>query len=423
METAWSIIEGFWDVLSQMAPYLLFGFLVAGVLSVFVSPRFVERHLGGRGAGPVIKASLLGVPLPLCSCGVIPVAASLRKHGSSRSAATAFLISTPQTGVDSIMVTLGLLGPVFAIFRPITAFISGLLGGGAVAMLAETDGESGAAVEDCHDPCCAPEGSGKLRRMLSYGFLTLPGDIGKALLIGLAIAAVLSSPAVLEPRSLSRILPPGIGQMLVMMAVGIPVYVCATASVPVAASLITLGVTPGAALVFLMTGPATNAATIATVWKVMGRRTAVVYLAAVALTALASGAMLDLTFDVTGISAEQAAIWMVPWQVRYVCAVLLLVVLGTAVVSSYVGKKSPEAAHATEASQKATLSVTGMTCSHCAGSVERALLECEGVDSVKVDLRGGTASVAGSKLYVQRMRDAVEGLGYGVEKITHLPAG
>ena len=121
-----------WETLREMAPYLIFGFFVAGVLSVLIQPEVVERHLGGRGLWQVIKAAIFGVPLPLCSCGVIPVAASLRRHGAGSGATTSFLISTPQTGVDSIMVTLSLLGPVFAVFRPLISFVSGLLGGSLV---------------------------------------------------------------------------------------------------------------------------------------------------------------------------------------------------------------------------------------------------------------------------------------------------
>jgi uncharacterized membrane protein YraQ (UPF0718 family) len=129
LDTIYTVVVEFWSVLAEMAPYLILGFLVAGVLSVTVSTRLVERHLGDRGIWSVTKASLLGIPLPLCSCGVIPVAASLRRHGASRGATTSFLLSTPQTGVDSIMVTFSLLGPVFAIFRPVAALVTGLIGG------------------------------------------------------------------------------------------------------------------------------------------------------------------------------------------------------------------------------------------------------------------------------------------------------
>jgi len=149
----------FWAVLLEMAPYLLFGFLVAGVLSVIISPVFVERHLGGRGFWPVIKAAALGVPLPLCSCGVIPVSASLRRHGASRGATTAFLISTPQDGVDSIAVTFGMLGWVFAVFRPIAALVSGLIGGTIVSAV-DHDADDAEPPAPTPRACCAPDGAG-----------------------------------------------------------------------------------------------------------------------------------------------------------------------------------------------------------------------------------------------------------------------
>jgi len=133
-----SIMVDFWGTVAEMSPYLLFGFFMAGFLSVFVSQRLVERHLGGRGLWPLLKASLFGVPLPLCSCGVIPVSMSLRKHGASKGATISFLLSTPQTGMDSIFLTLSLLGPLFAIFRPLAALVTGLVGGGLVDVLGQT---------------------------------------------------------------------------------------------------------------------------------------------------------------------------------------------------------------------------------------------------------------------------------------------
>ena len=225
-----NIPGGFWAVLSEMAPYLLLGFFAAGLLSVLISPELVERHLGGRGLAPVLKAAAFGVPMPLCSCGVIPVAASLRRHGASRGATTAFLIATPQDGVDSILVTLSLLGPVFAIFRPLVALVSGLLGGSLVSALASEGQDAGSAAEKCRDACCAPQRQGRLYRVFAYGFGALPRDIGRALLAGLVIAAGIS--ALVPPESLAPYLGGGVVAMLVMMLVGIPVYVCATASVP-----------------------------------------------------------------------------------------------------------------------------------------------------------------------------------------------
>ena len=171
------ITEG-WVVLGQMAGYLLLGFRVAGVLSVCVSPAWVERHLGGRGLGPVVKASLFGVPLPLCSCGVIPVSASIHRHGASRAATTSFLLSTPQTGVDSIAVTYALLGPVFAVFRPVAALITGFMGGGLVQLFDDsgrTNRTDKVELPTCTDSCCTGRrDESSFLRILRYGVVTLP---------------------------------------------------------------------------------------------------------------------------------------------------------------------------------------------------------------------------------------------------------
>ena len=400
----------FWATLAEMAPYLLFGFLVAGALSVLVSPEFVERHLGGRGLWPIVKASAFGVPLPLCSCGVIPVAASLRRHGASRGATTAFLISTPQDGVDSVLVTLSLLGPVFAIFRPIVALVSGFLGGVLVGKGA--DGQTGDAppAKACADACCASEEHGKVRRALTYGFGALPRDIGRTLLIGLVVAALIS--AAVPEDFFGKYLGQGkLLTMLVMMAVAIPVYVCATASVPVAAALIAAGISPGGALVFLMTGPATNIATISTVWKVMGKKTALIYLATVAVSALAAGLALDYIFQVTHITPKPGMPWMIPSAVKTASAIALLAVLGYAVIHPLLHKHKHIAAP-TDRGQTVTLEISGMTCTHCAGAIERALRECPGVQTAVVDFDAHLAEIAGESFDVSQLTAAVKDAGY-----------
>jgi uncharacterized membrane protein YraQ (UPF0718 family) len=297
-----------WVVLGEMSPYLLFGFLMAGVLSVCVSPEFVDRHLGGRGFGPVWKAAVFGVPLPLCSCSVIPVAAGFRRHGASRAAVTAFLLSTPQTGVDSILVTYSLLGGVFAVFRPVAALITGLFGGLLVMLFAPADAESPAGeppqVAHCDRCCCQETKHGALRRIFEYGFLTLPRDIGVPLLVGALIAGACS--AFISPNEWKPYLGGGILSIVMMMALGVPVYVCASASVPIAVALIHLGASPGAVFAFLVTGPATNAATITTVWKFLGGRTVLLYLFTVAASAVAGGMLLDALWPNLQIAASQS---------------------------------------------------------------------------------------------------------------------
>ncbi|UCG46677.1 MAG: SO_0444 family Cu/Zn efflux transporter [Phycisphaerales bacterium] len=324
-----SLSVEFWDTVAEMSPYLLFGFFVAGLLSVVVSQTLVQRHLGGRGLWPLVKASAVGVPLPLCSCGVIPVSMSLHKHGASKGSTIAFLLSTPQTGVDSILVTLSLLGPLFAIFRPVAALITGLVGGGLVDLFEAYTPAGQAEAAECTDECCSG-GGGRIVRGLKYGFVTLPRDIGRAMLLGLAVAAVIS--AAVPDDFFADTLGTGLLAMVVMMFLGIPVYVCATASVPVAAALIAKGLTPGAAIVFLMTGPATNAASFITIWKVLGGRTAVTYLAAVAGCALASGIVLDYIAASVSFKAMAHHGWMLPGPVKYASAIVLLAVLAFAIL-------------------------------------------------------------------------------------------
>ncbi len=327
-----STIVDFWATVGEMSPYLLFGFLVAGILSVLISQRLVEKHLGGKGIWPLVKASLFGIPLPLCSCGVIPVSMSLHKHGASKGSTISFLLSTPQTGVDSIFVTLSLLGPLFAVFRPLAAFITGIVGGGLVNVFVPGTEDNSRPPPKNADQCCDDTINNKrIIRGLKYGFVTLPRDIGKAMLAGLVIAAVIS--ALVPDGYFAEKLGTGIFAMVVMMFLGIPVYVCATASVPVAAALILKGLTPGAAIVFLLTGPATNAASFVTIWKTLGSRTAITYLLTVAGCALLSGILLD--YIAAGVDFEIVTRpgWMLPGAVKYISAVVLLSILVFAIFS------------------------------------------------------------------------------------------
>ena len=418
-----------WLVLGQMAPFLLLGFLVAGVLSVCVSPAWVERHLGRRGLGPVLTASLFGVPLPLCSCGVIPVSASIRRHGASRAATTAFLLSTPQTGVDSIAVTWGLLGPAFAIFRPLVALLTGLVGGGLILLFGEPE-HSDAAGEPksptCTEACCAaPSSQNVVLRVLHYGFVTLPRDIGVALLVGIVIAGAIT--ALLKPDQWQPYIGGGIVSILLMMAVGVPVYVCATASVAMAAAFIYAGASPGAALAFLIAGPATNAATFTTILKLLGRRTALLYLLTVAASAIICGLTLDWLFPDLKDSIplpghHDHATSGIGWFARHLSAVVLLAVLAYSFRAAAGRGKAKD--HAAEAGAGARASadrgrlelrITGMTCSHCAESVRRALAECEGVNSAEVDLGSGRAFLSGDRLDPDRLAAAVAELGYSAK--------
>ncbi len=315
------IVAAVWQVVLMMAPYLLLGFAVAGVLSVVLTPAWVMRHLGRRGVGQVVKASLLGVPLPLCSCGVLPLAFSLRKSGAGKGATVSFLASTPQTGVDSILLTYSLLGPIITALRVVAAFVSGVVAGILTDWVCGEDQPKLAPVQEKPKACCcgndvktappvatgggagccaahaaAASGTPSVGlRALRYGFVTLPRDMAKPLLLGVLVSGVVSG---LVPEGFfAGRLPPGIASYALALVVGIPLYVCSASSVPIAATFIHMGVSPGAAMVFLISGPATNAAGVLAMWRQIGRAGTVAYLGVIAAVSVLSGVLLDGMID------------------------------------------------------------------------------------------------------------------------------
>lgn len=439
-----------WWMLAEMAPYLLLGFVIAGLLSAFISPQWIERHLGGSRFGQIFKASIFGVPLPLCSCGVIPVAASLRRHGAGKGATTAFLLSTPQTGVDSIAVTYALLGPFLAVFRPLAALLTGFFGGGLVHALDRDDVPAAAAAaapekagSACSDGCSPDSGSGppssccddaecagdrapgesRLAAALRYGLVTLPRDIGRALLVGILLSGLIS--VLVEPAALEGVLGHGMLPILIAMAVGVPLYVCATASVPIAVAMIHAGLSPGAALAFLISGPATNAATLTTLWRVLGWRSMVIFLVTVGIGAIGSGLFVDgavasglvpssaivTTADAASAHAHHEAGATFGGLLQQGSAVALLLVLANAVRPRR-RTAGLEEAIMVEDEEITELQVVGMHCNGCVQSVERALGECDGVTDVEVRLEGSLAKVRGREVSRAELDAAVRSLGF-----------
>ncbi len=455
IETLLDILSSAWLMTGRMAPYLLLGFFAAGLLSVLIPPAWVGRHLGGRGPMAILKATLFGIPLPLCSCGVIPVAAGLRRQGAGKGAVAAFLASTPQTGADSILATYGMMGPVFAIVRPLVALASGLLCGAAVAAAdksrsGEPYGGIGTGEPDagaggrtgCSTPaaCCSSNaggGGGRFIRALKYGFVTIPRDMALPLLVGLAAAGVIS--ALVPDNLFAAFAGGGLAGMLAVMLLAIPMYVCATGAIPVAAALVAKGVSPGAALVFLIAGPATNAATISAALRLLGRRGAAVYLAVLAAVALASGAFMDAILS--GGAAAVADICcpaeVLPSWVNHVSAAVLFAILLAAAMPGAILRKfsaggavgdggglammlpsiaasaSPEDSGG--AARTIELKIWGMTCGHCAESVRNALAACPGVESVGVDIGKGMARVRGVRIEIAAIVAAVRRAGFEAE--------
>jgi hypothetical protein len=280
-----------WRVFLEAAPYVVLGLAAAVLLYAFFPKKKIEEHLGRRGLGSIIKASLLGIPLPLCSCGVLPTAMSLRARGASRGATVSFLVSTPETGVDSIAVTYALINPAMTILRPVSAFLSAAVAGLAVDKWGGWDaGVRNGHETDCqvcgdHDCETEHKWTTRLRGSLRYIANDFFPDIANWLLLGLIISGVVA--ALLPADFLTGV--PGSAQLFLAVAAGVPIYICASASTPIAAALMAKGVSPGAALVFLLVGPATNLASLLVVGRRLGKRTAVIYLLSLVVVALAIG--------------------------------------------------------------------------------------------------------------------------------------
>lgn len=351
MELLVKIVEASWDVLVDAGPYVLFGFFVAGLLKAFVPDKFMAKHLGGKSFGSVVKAAVVGVPLPLCSCGVLPTALGLRKQGASKGATTAFMISTPETGVDSMAVTYALIDPIMTVVRPVAASITAIFAGVLVNMfpekerplpmngllkhMNEIDHEQGHehAGCGCSDGHCETDGSrttyGKFVDGMRYAFGEMISDIGRWLMVGVVIAGIIT--AAMPPDLLDEYVGTGFLSYLVMLIVALPLYVCATASTPIAASLLLKGLSPGAALVFLLAGPATNGATITVMLKTLGKRAAFLYVFSIVVCSLALAFVVDklyvvLGIDITAVVSEVAE--TLPHWVGVGSGILLLILVG-----------------------------------------------------------------------------------------------
>lgn len=406
-----TLLQACWSVTGQMAPYLILGFFISGILSVMISPRWVEKHLGGSRYGSIIKATLLGVPLPLCSCGVIPVAASLRKHGANKGATTSFLISTPQTGVDSMLATYGLLGPFFAWFRPLAALITGIIGGLLVSFIDEDRPFQQTGRQETPDEILSF--AQKCRAALVYGFITLPGEIARALIVGIIVAGLIST--FISSDFISNYVGNYYLTMLLMLAIGIPLYVCSTSSIPIALGFMHMGVSPGAAFVFLISGPATNAAAISVVFKILGRTSAIIYIATVMLGSLAGGFAFDYlnqNFATGLLSSFQPACHVTLSLLETVSAFFMVFILAFSWYKSRAAATCcSSCSTATAVAPTLVIKVDGMSCTNCANAVKEAIMEIEGVTNALVLLAENRAEIYGdfrNELVLQ----AVNSLGY-----------
>lgn len=361
-----NLLNNIWLVFLDTAFWLLIGLLAAGFIKSFIAEDTMQRWVGGHGIGAILRAALFGAPLPLCSCGVLPAAIGLHRAGASKEATVSFLISTPETSIDSVAVTYALMGPVMAIFRPFAALVNAV-GTGLLTTLVADDkaaeiipekpsSETGATsccsstklqTETVTSSCCAHEqpepvnelqaaksccsqakevkvAPNKLMLVLSYAGAELLDDIAKWLAFGIVLAGIMLT--FIPPDWLAQ-WGSGLTAMLVMLVVGIPMYICAVASTPVAAGLLLAGVSPGAVLVFLLVGPATNIASFALLKRELGLKVTGIYLFGLSVLSLMMGLLLEWLLKVQHWQIEASlgeAHTMLPGVVSWVSAFILI---------------------------------------------------------------------------------------------------
>jgi len=455
------------DLINEMSPFLLLGFLIAGVMHAFIPEHVYTRYLSGRSFRSVLNAAIFGVPLPLCSCGVIPTAMSLRREGASRGAVVSFMIATPQTGVDSIFATYSLMGLPFAVVRPIAAFVTALLGGTFVNAFDEEEEENPTASQQLRHDDSEPARQSFLQKVASalrFGFVEMMEDIGKWLVVGLLVAGLIT---VFVPNEFFAIFKDDtLMSMLLVLCISIPMYVCATGSIPIAVVLMMKGLTPGSALVLLMAGPACNAASMLVIGKVLGRKALVFYLVAIVVGAVAFGFGVDyllprewFTASLIGSHAcchEGGTSWW-QWASTALLTVLLLNVLRMRLMhqptcscghdghghgshaccqgehSCCQGEHScgldgchehggegecgctEEATPGPSAVKSSRYIVKGMSCNHCRANVEKVVRGLSGVTDVSVDLHSGQMIVTGEDIDDEAVRKAVESIGFSLD--------
>jgi len=398
----------YWNGISslflEMAPYLILGFLISGLLYIIVSKETIANNLGKPGFLSVIKAAIFGVPMPLCSCGVIPVAASLYKRGASKGATLAFLISTPQTGVDSILITYGMLGPLFAIVRPIIALFTGVIGGLFTEQIISKDYTTSIKTNHKH-----PKKT--LKDAAVYAFITLPQDIAWPLMKGILLAGLLT--LVIPDNFFHNYGITGWSAMILMALVSIPMYICATASVPIAAGLILSGnLEPGAAFVFLMAGPATNVATISVIRKTLDTTIVYIYLSTIFTCAIFFGALINRYIIINANVIDHQMNhnnWLHILLGLLLLAVCLYAILNKLLINDVVD----------EIDNKADIAfiVKGMTCNHCKETVTEAIKTCDGIQDVTINLESGETFIYGNNLNKQHIITSINNVGFSIGDI------
>lgn len=407
-------LYAFTDLLNEMSPYLLLGFFVAGLLHVYVPQKVYANYLSGNDLRSVCYAALFGIPLPLCSCGVIPTAMSLRREGASRGATTSFLIATPQTGIDSIVATYSLMGLPFAVLRPVVALLTSLVGGAMVNCVSK---ESEASEEKVQSKSSKEKREGGLKEALRYGYVDMLQDIGKRLVLGLILAGLIT---IFVPESFfMQYADTPLKCMMLVLLFSVPMYLCATGSIPIAVALMLKGLSPGAALVLLMAGPATNIAAILVVRKVLGSKALAIYLCSIIAGAVGFGLIIDYLLPqewfLSDLREAGGLCGQTSWF-KILCSVVLFLLLCNAFYQKGFSHHHCSCGGKCECveSDAKIYGVKGMSCNHCKANVEKALRSLDGVRSAAAKIEACEVAVVG-EVDEEDVKKVVEGLGFKFE--------
>lgn len=406
----------------NMSPYILLGLLMSAVLNVIVSQDFIARHMGGHSWKQIIKASLFGVPLPLCSCGVLPTAVYLKKSGASLPALQSFLISTPQTGVDSIIATYGLLGPFFAFFRPVSALFMGISSGFISRLLSKEENQN-------HTKKTGSSffrkdiKSFKERGRLFLRYFTKEGvdDLSSNFIIGILAAALITF-ILPENFFTDTAFAEGPLAMLFMLILGMPLYICSTSSIPVALALMAKGISPGAAYVFLISGPVTNITSLSVLLKNLGKKQTLLYIFSIIGGSLFFGLMIDFLNrffpikELIPIKAFMEHGHSLPWHYYLLSAFFLILLLFSVFrLSKNFIKARIQTRKKIEGFEYCVL-IDGIDCSHCANIIDKVLIEIPGIEGVKVDLEEKKAGING-KFSKEEIQAVLEKNGYSLKSL------
>ena len=399
------------ELINRMSPYILLGFFLAGIMHTFVPATLYHKYLGRKSFRSVLNAAILGIPIPLCSCGVIPTAMSLKKEGASKGATVSFLIATPQTGVDSIIATYSLMGLPFALLRPLAALFTSLFGGQMVNIFDKDK-------EEMNEKTAAPAATktsfrAKVVEVFRYAYIEMMQDIGRWLIVGLVVAGLIT---VFVPQSFFALFSDSsLLSMLIVLVFAIPMYLCATGSIPIAVALMMKGLSPGTALVLLMAGPAVNAASMLVVGKVLGKKTLLIYILSIILGSVLFGLGIDyllprewFTATVTEMASGSGSSVF-----NMICTAVLLVLLSVAMFMRF--RQNRKCTDEACVNDEHIYKVEGLRCNRCRENAEKAIASIQGVESVSIDLASGDALVKG-KFDEESMSKAVEALGFKVFK-------